>query len=274
MTILPTGWHGCRNNRKKALVLHPCCMLHCAQVCLTLREQLSAAQHKNTRLTAARDKLEIILHDMEAAALEEQQQLLQQLAAANKALRSTGQQLTAAKQQLTRTQQELADAQQQLAEAEVQQAANAQAAVVQQPQVDTAAGQRQLQETAATTGREAATPPAVGAQAQVGGRHWLQAQGDVSGPSPKTPLYWHSRPLAPCACSPAACACEAYQRVHKPGTAFLQRRPTRQTGCRHRACLGSTGAAGRAPPSHLLFPSPTPLMPLQAVQRCGRSHGL
>lgn len=183
------------------MVLHACCTWRCVQVCPTLREQMTAAQHKNTKLTAARDKLEIILHDMEAAALKEQQQL----AAANKALRSTGQQLTATKQQLTRTQQELAAAQQQLAEAEVRQAANAQAVVV-QPQVVTAAGQRQLQETAATTGSEAATPPAVGAQAQVGGRQWLQAQGGVLGPSPKTPLYWRSRLYAPLCLQPS-CLC-------------------------------------------------------------------
>lgn len=181
-------------------------MPRCVQVCPTLREQLTAAQHKNIKLTAARDKLEIILHDMEAAALEEQQQLQQQLAAANKALRSTGQQVTAAKQQLTHTQHELADAQQQLAEAKVRQAANAQSTAVQQPQVDKAAGERQLWETAATTGSEAATPPAVGAQAQVGIRQWLQAQGDVPGPSPKAPLYWHSRPHAPLCLQPS-CLC-------------------------------------------------------------------
>jgi chromosome segregation ATPase len=85
-----------------------------------LQEQLSAAQHKTTKLTAARDKLEIILHDLEAASAEEREQMEHQLAAANKALRSSSQQLTSVQQQLKQAQQAIADHEQQLGTAQQQ----------------------------------------------------------------------------------------------------------------------------------------------------------
>lgn len=142
---------------------------HPLQACAGLHEQLTAAQHKTSKLTAARDKLEIILHDLETASAEEQHQLEHQLAAANKALRSTSQQLTAAQQQLLQAQQELAASEQQL-KTSTQQLARAEKQLA-----DTTAELQQLRNAAA--GSTAAAPLAAGTSAQVGMRHWLQAQG-------------------------------------------------------------------------------------------------
>jgi chromosome segregation ATPase len=161
------------------------------QACASLRQQLSAAQQKATRLTAARDKLELILHDLEAASAEEQQQLEHQLAAANKALGATGQQLAAVQQELTRTQAELSDTQQQ------RDAAAQQLTLLQQQQHEADLQQQSAQAAAAELqeqGRNAAAAAAAAAHAstvdpkvdtaaqvsaaQVGTRHdWLQAQG-------------------------------------------------------------------------------------------------
>jgi chromosome segregation ATPase len=137
------------------------------QACAGLCKQLTAAQHKTIKLTAARDKLEIILHDLETASAEEQQQLEHQLAAANKSLRSTSQQLIAAQQQLVQAQQELAASQQKL------QSSAEHLAGMQQQLADTTAELQQLRNAVPNC---TAAAPVAGTSAQVGLRHWLQAQ--------------------------------------------------------------------------------------------------
>jgi hypothetical protein len=200
----------------EALILCVGCAL--LQACAGLQEQLAAAQHKNSKLTAAQDKLEIILHDLETASAEEHQQLEHQLAAANKALRSTSQQLTAAQQELAASQQQLKTSAEQLAG-------------VQQQLADTTAELQQLQNAAA--GSTAATPVAAGTSAQVGLRHWLQVQGFVMGP----PVFRLTRVVleqqAPCSlclqpgCRASEAACRRLQPVCV--TSWQGRQP----GCWH-----------------------------------------
>lgn len=184
-------------------------MLLCrtAQECATLQQQLSAAQHKVTKLTAARDKLEIVLHDLETISADECQQLEQQLASANKALRSSGQQLTDTQRQLNSAQQELAGTQKQLQETQQQLAdAHQLTESLHEQNAAVAAELQQLQEqlascsAAAMAAATAATAPAVdNASAQVGGRHdWLQALGQVAGGPP----HQHAARTAP---QPAVC---------------------------------------------------------------------
>lgn len=176
-----------------------------------MQKQLFAARHKVTQLKAARDKLEIILHDFEAAASDEQQQLEEQLSAANQALRRCSQQLTAVQGQLADTQQqqvqtarELLDTQQQLTAAHQQLSdARQQEDALRQQAADAAAEVQQLKQQLSAA--LLAAPAVAGQPAQVGRRlDWLQVQGLMWwGPVPEG-----VRPSAPphmCwSCSPCA----------------------------------------------------------------------
>lgn len=201
-----------------------------------LREQLSAAQHKTTKLTAARDKLEIILHDLETSSADEQQQLKHQLAAANKALRSSGQQLTAVQQQLAQIEQELADRQQQL-DASTQQLLETQQheAALQQQLAVAAEKLQQLEQQAAEAGSRAAPPVVVSAPAQVGIRHWLQAQDSgTPGPSPAPCCAGAAGPHAPL-CLQLGCLCLMALPAAAHTACLLLAGMAGKPGCWHRA---------------------------------------
>lgn len=62
-----------------------CAALLVPQGLMQLQQQLRSSQAKVQQLTRARDKLQALLHDFEAAAAEEKAQLLQQLSAASAA---------------------------------------------------------------------------------------------------------------------------------------------------------------------------------------------
>jgi chromosome segregation ATPase len=169
------------------------------------KQQLHSSRRKVQQLTQARDKLEIILHDFEASAAEERQQLETQLAAANQAERKATNQLADVTEQLKQAQQQLAEAleqqqqqvdslQQQLQEQQRQQQAEA------QPLMDEAADSITHVAPADCTGRAAAAGTAM----QVGTRHcqphrhraWLQLRSSsVHSSSPG-----QCKRLLPCAC--------------------------------------------------------------------------
>jgi chromosome segregation ATPase len=129
----------------------------------SIKQQLSSSRRKVQQLVQARDKLEIILHDFEAATAEEKQQLETQLSAANQAAHTATIQLSDVAEQLALAQQRLAEASEQ--QCHVQQQLDGQA---QQQQLEA----RQVEaEAAAAAAATAKTAAAVDSELQVGTRH-------------------------------------------------------------------------------------------------------
>lgn len=186
-------------------------LLFFLQELVHVRQQLAHSRHKAQQLAKARDKLEIILHDFEAAASEEKEQMLVQLSAANQAVRQIAQQHEQAQQQLAKSQQALAVAECQLGETghqlsetrrqlELLERRLAQA----QQQLATSVEQQQQLEQRVAAAESAAAAGASGLQVQQVGARPLASRHRAHLPLGHQSSTTQLAPgTAPCACWPA-----------------------------------------------------------------------
>jgi chromosome segregation ATPase len=137
----------------------------------SIKQQLSSSRRKVQQLVQARDKLEIILHDFEAAAAEEKQQLETQLSAANQAARKAAIELSDVEEQLALAQQRLAEASEQQHHLQQQLDEQQQQLQAQQQQLEARQVEAEAAAAAAAAAATAKTAAPVGSELQVGTRH-------------------------------------------------------------------------------------------------------